>query len=202
MTKSLLKSRRVLDSGRNYDPNLISEMFSLVTPEESLAVQSEKDETDINLLVKRFGVGPLSQMQVRRPTYGDFSGLDNYQDAMNALLAANESFMAMPSSVRERFHNNPAEFVAFCSDENNLDELREMGLADKIPDKEVTLADVVSALKETRYGDDGEVDQDAGVSAGASARNGPSDRAGAPGGPSGRSGPGQPGPGSPRGSGR
>lgn len=157
----IFKKRGPLDSGRNMDPNLISAKFGLVTPEESLTLQSEKDEADINLLVKRFGVVGLAERQVRRPTYGDFTGVSNYQEAMNALIAANESFMKMPATVRERFHNDPAEFVEFCSNEENLEELREMGLADKVVEPEVTLADVVQTLKETRYGDDGPVDPDA-----------------------------------------
>lgn len=96
---------------------------------ESMTVQSQKDEADINTIVRNFGVTGLLPQNVRVPTYGDFDGVDNYQDALHAIKAADASFMAMPADVRERFGNDPAKFVEFCSDAQNLEEMRKLGLA-------------------------------------------------------------------------
>lgn len=117
-----------------YD-NFDGREFKLVFPpdEPSLAVQSARDEVDINTIVKRFGLGGVLPDNVRVPTYDDFTEVMDFQSAQNALVAARESFMAMPWDVRSRFNNDPAAFVDFCSDENNLDEMRKMGLAVPAP---------------------------------------------------------------------
>lgn len=91
--------------------------------------QSHAPETDINGIVKRFKVTGVIPEGVRRPTYGDFDGVTDFRTAMDAILAAEKSFSAMPSDVRARFGNDPALFVEFCNDENNLEEMRKLGLA-------------------------------------------------------------------------
>lgn len=95
----------------------------------SLAVQSMAEETDINTIVKRFGLTGQLPSDVRVPTFGDFTEVTDFQTAMNAVLDAEKSFMAMPAEVRKRFGNDPQEFVMFCSDEKNVDEMRKLGLA-------------------------------------------------------------------------
>ncbi|MCL4147298.1 UNVERIFIED_CONTAM: hypothetical protein GTU68_015673 [Idotea baltica] len=65
--------------------------------------------------------------------YGDFSNLPDYQTAFNAVLDANASFNALPSAVRARFNNDPAQFVEFASDPSNSDVLVDLGLAEKPP---------------------------------------------------------------------
>lgn len=91
--------------------------------------QSQAAETDINKIVRQFKVTGVLPQPVRRPTYGDFEHIGDYREAMDAMLLAEKSFMAMPAKVRERFNNDPGEFVAFCSDDANLPEMRKLGLA-------------------------------------------------------------------------
>ena len=97
--------------------------------ELSRTQQSHAKGTDVNEIVRQFKVTGVVPQGVRRPTYGDFEHIGDYRDAMDAMIAAQRSFMAMPAKVRERFNNDPGEFVAFCSDEKNLPELRKLGLA-------------------------------------------------------------------------
>lgn len=113
----------------NYDRNAASRASGVECLDESLAIQSAKEECDINTIVRRFGVTGQLPQDVRRPTYGDFTEVVDFRQAQDALIAARESFMAMPAEVRKRFHNDAAEFVDFCSDEKNLDEMRKLGLA-------------------------------------------------------------------------
>jgi len=91
--------------------------------------QAHAAETDINGIVKRFKVTGVIPQGVRTPSYGDFDGITDFRSAMDAIIAAEKSFMAMPSAVRSRFGNDPAEFVSFCSNPENLDEMRKWGLA-------------------------------------------------------------------------
>lgn len=99
----------------------------------SLAVQSQKDEADINVIVARFGIDriPLPEGGLALPPVDDdFEvGAFDYQSAQNLIVAARESFQALPAKVRSEFENDPARFVKFCSDEKNLDRMRDMGLA-------------------------------------------------------------------------
>lgn len=91
--------------------------------------QHQKDDADINVIVKRFGLTGQLPQNVRAPMYGDFEGVTDYQSAMHAVMAAQASFMEFPADVRMRFANDPARFVDFCSDPANLEEMRTLGLA-------------------------------------------------------------------------
>lgn len=121
----------------NYDRDAASKETAL-TFEKGLTHQSFKDECDINTIVRRFGLTGELPQNVRLPSFGDFTGLMDYQQAQNALLEARDSFLAMPAEVRKRFHDDPGEFVAFCDDKANLDEARKLGL---VPPEEVKPVD-------------------------------------------------------------
>lgn len=96
--------------------------------------QQFREEADINTIVRRFKVTGLAPQGVRVPQYGDFTAAVDFRQSMDAIRAAQISFMAMPAKVRERFGNDPQSFLEFCSDANNLDEMRKLGLA--VPKKE------------------------------------------------------------------
>lgn len=104
-------------------------LSGLACGDPSLARQSQAEDADINVIVKRFGLTGKLPDNVRPPTYADFEDVWDFQTAMNAVVAAQASFMAMPADVRARFGNDPHQFVEFCSDEKNLDEMRRLGLA-------------------------------------------------------------------------
>lgn len=112
----------------NYDVDKASDESGLKCKDKSLAKQEFADEVNINTIIKRFGLDGELPQGVRMPTYGDFTGLGDFQDAMNAVAQANEAFMSMPARVRERFDNDPQKFVEFCSDAKNADEAAELGL--------------------------------------------------------------------------
>lgn len=97
--------------------------------EPAVTVQYFKEECDIhNILAKYSDQGVLFQHR-GTPQYGDFTDIQTYQDALNAVLEANEGFLELPSDIRKYFNNDPKEFVEFCSNEKNLDEMRRLGLA-------------------------------------------------------------------------
>lgn len=113
----------------NYDRRANSLKYAYRSNRPSVAVQSQKDDADINSIMKRFGQTGMLPSNVRAPTYGDFTSAGDFRSAMDSVRAAKESFMEMPAEVRKRFGNDPQLFVEFCSDEKNLKEMREMGLA-------------------------------------------------------------------------
>lgn len=105
-------------------------------------IQSAKDETDINVIVKRFGVSGQAPGASRMPAYGDFTGVSDFRTAQEYVRAAQESFNALPSHVRLQFGNDPHSFMVFSSDPKNIDELRRMGLAKKLDPVIIPPADV------------------------------------------------------------
>lgn len=117
----------------NYDTNQASDDSSLMCMDESLAKDSMREETDINTIVRRFGISGQLPQGVRAPTYGDFTGIFDFASAMQVIRDATESFMFMPADVRVRFHNDPQEFVEFCSNPVNRDEAIRLGLVDLPP---------------------------------------------------------------------
>lgn len=119
-----------LRSPYNYDRDAVSWGTALVCEGKSLTLQSQAQEADINVIMKRFGVtGQLPQVAVP-PSFGDFDAGDlDYRTALDVIRAADQSFMQLDASVRARFFNDPARFVEFCEDPKNLDEMVRMGLA-------------------------------------------------------------------------
>lgn len=118
----------------NYDPDQASDETALTCHDPSLTRQSEKEEADINTIVRNFGVTGRLPESIRVPTYGDFDQVNDFQSAMEAINQANRSFLAMPAETRARFFNDPQVFLEFCSDSRNLDEMRKMGLAVPLPE--------------------------------------------------------------------
>lgn len=109
----------------NYDIYEASNETALTCPEPTLAQQHFAEECDINTIVKRFGLTGELPANVRMPVNADFEDIYDFHSAMNQLRTAQESFDKMPAHIRARFHNNPAEFVDFCSnDENRLEAVR------------------------------------------------------------------------------
>lgn len=63
----------------------------------------------------------------KTPQYGDVSNLD-FQECMQFVVDARARFDALPSSVRERFHNDPGAFLDFMEDPDNGAEAVKLGL--------------------------------------------------------------------------
>lgn len=121
-------------TGYNYDRDAVSLATGLKCEDESLAVQSDFKDSDINEIVRRFGLTGQLPANVRVPQSGDFTGVEDFRSAMDAIRKAEESFAEMPADVRARFQNDPAQFVDFCTavkDDKlvNIDEMRRLGLA-------------------------------------------------------------------------
>lgn len=118
----------------NYDTMEASNESGLKCEDESLAQQHQKEEADINTIVRRFGLTGQLPDNVRIPQYGDFTGITDYQTALNAVKAADEAFMELTADIRSRFENDPEKFVEFCLNAENSEELVKMGLAVKSPE--------------------------------------------------------------------
>jgi len=111
-----------------YDRDKNSDLARLVFTRPSRTQQSFRDECDINTILERFNVTGQLPVGSVQPQYGDFSGVTDYQSALNAVMAAQDSFLQLPAKVRAKFNNDPALFVDFASNEANKDEMKALGL--------------------------------------------------------------------------
>jgi len=117
----------------NYDVDQASSASALHCLDKSLAVQSERDEVDINEIVRRFGITGKLPDNFEPPQYGDFTGISDYRAALQAVRDAAESFMEMPADLRARFNNDPAELIDFLADNANRAEAEKLGLVNASP---------------------------------------------------------------------
>jgi phage internal scaffolding protein len=111
-----------------YDRDKNSDLAKFVFTRPSRTQQSFRDECDINNILRKFNVTGQLPVGSVQPQYGDFSGITDYQSALNAVMAAQDSFLELPAKIRAKFDNDPALFVEFASDEANRDEMKAMGL--------------------------------------------------------------------------
>lgn len=92
--------------------------------------QSATDETDINLIFKRFEeTGELTHISNQLMSYRDAS-LDpkDLHEAMNIVADAQSLFNELPGSTRHRLGHDVANFLPFIDNPENLDECIELGL--------------------------------------------------------------------------
>ena len=93
--------------------------------------QTFKDEVNINNIMARFQrTGAIDHYAKHGASYGDATPIQLI-DAMNIIADAESMFEELPASLRKQFENSPEKFLEFVQDENNLDEMRELGLAIK-----------------------------------------------------------------------
>lgn len=113
----------------NYDFDDVSTATGLRCVDETLTVQADKDECDINTLVKRFGLTGEMPVNLRVPVNADFVAAVDFKDAMNVIRESEVAFMEMPADVRARFNHDAGNFVDFASNPANVAEMRKLGLA-------------------------------------------------------------------------
>lgn len=120
-------------SSFNFDRDAVSNETGLSCPEESLAIQSAEEESNINTIVRRFGLTGEMPNQVSMPHSGEFHNIPDFHTAMNLIRTTQEAFLTVPADVRARFGNDPQAFMHFVEDDANRDEARRLGLLKAVP---------------------------------------------------------------------
>lgn len=91
--------------------------------------QSMKAECDIHNILRQYQkTGIITHVQNARPTYQDLPDSLDYQQSLNIIMEADEAFMGLPSAVRDRFGNDPAQLLQALSDPSQKDYLTEVGI--------------------------------------------------------------------------
>lgn len=98
--------------------------------EPSRTMQSFKDDADLNVIVKRFGVDkePVPPEVFDPRYYGDTSEAPDLRTALERVRAATQRFNELPARLRRRFDNDPAKLWEFVNDAENLEEAVALGV--------------------------------------------------------------------------
>lgn len=101
----------------------------LITEGESKTRQEMKNQTDINVLMKKYGqTGQIHHLAKGIPFYGDVTNITDYKSALDAVNSANDAFKSLPSELRNRFSNDPTNLIDFLNNPSNLEEAQKLGL--------------------------------------------------------------------------
>lgn len=115
----------------NYDPDEVSKNTALVCKDETLAQQNMKEETDINMMIRKYGVLPEQELN-----WKDFDATAIPQDfhaLKNMMLEAEELFASLPADIRQATDNDPEKFLAMVDAEKAA--IRKQEKADKAAEK-------------------------------------------------------------------
>ena len=98
-------------------------------PEEGLTEQHHKVSCDIKSIIRQYDrTGLIQNVNKAQAFYGDFTAVNEFQESLNLVKAAQDHFMSLPSDLRRRFDNDPGKYLEFVSNPDNRDEMEKLGM--------------------------------------------------------------------------
>ena len=95
----------------------------------SMTEQSHSRGCDIhNIMSKYEKTGGIDHEKQYQGQYLDLPSSPDFHAAMNTIAQANSMFESVPSDIRKKFHNDPAQYIAFMQNAENYEKIVEMGL--------------------------------------------------------------------------
>lgn len=98
---------------------------------KSMTRQSEMVYADINLIMKKYEKTGVLPPATREGFFADVTKVGDYRDALARVDQAERYFDHLPVDIKKRFNQDPAEFLDFVSNTENLAQIEEMGLIAK-----------------------------------------------------------------------
>lgn len=96
--------------------------------------QSDSADCEINNIISKYmRTGAIDHFTTHEGNYSDCTGAD-FETAMNIVADAQNMFADLPSKLRNRFENDPRQFLDFVQDENNKSEMADLGLTNPSPE--------------------------------------------------------------------
>jgi len=115
-------------------PNGRAKIVTVFDGEEakSRTQQQFKEQCDVNNIMNKYKAGkPITHINTKTGVYGDLTEFTDYAESLQKVIHARESFMDLPSNIRTRFGNDPAQLIRFLDDSKNRDEAISLGLIKK-----------------------------------------------------------------------
>lgn len=95
--------------------------------------QHHKDSTMIDTVLRKYDkTGLITHVNRATAQYGDFTTINEYQESLNLVMQAEDSFLELPSDIRKQFGNDAGAFFEFATNPDNANKLVEMGLAEAV----------------------------------------------------------------------
>lgn len=111
---------------------------------DKIVKQADKDRACIHQILKRAAHGvPVPTMRAQ-PMSGELPSVETFHEAMGHVAKASQAFDALPVKVREKFSHNPAEFLKFVSNPENIEDMVELGLATIRKDAPIPKVEIVN----------------------------------------------------------
>jgi phage internal scaffolding protein len=96
--------------------------------------QSDTEDCEINnIMAKYMRTGAIDHFTNHEAKYSDTTGAD-FETAMNIVANAQNMFADLPSKLRAKFKNDPRQFLDFVQNEENAQEMTELGLTNSSPE--------------------------------------------------------------------
>lgn len=106
------------------------ERVQISFPKIGRTKQADADKSNINLIMKKFlKTGIINFTNKNEGSYG-FANSETFHESLEIIRKSQEMFAELPSKLRNKFNHDPGEFLDFVQDENNADQLFELGLSD------------------------------------------------------------------------
>lgn len=102
-----------------------------ITTPPSMTKQEFVRECDINNVIKQYKAhGMVSHINAKaaQGAYQDLPDSVDFQESLHTIMVAEKAFMTLPAKIRDRFGQDPAEFLAFLSNPENAEEARKLGI--------------------------------------------------------------------------
>ena len=121
-----LKIRKAFDRERS-ELKFHDEDGKLLAP--CIVEQHHSDDTLIQNILKRYDkTGVFYHVNQAQATYQDNTEFNEYADMYNKVEAAKANFLKIPAEIRAKFNNDPGQFLEFVNNDQNIEEMYEMGL--------------------------------------------------------------------------
>lgn len=119
-----------------YDPVEEHDHCGIEFTMPSLAVQDEKEESDINYIVNKYADGQKGvftldlgdSSQYAFLQFGDATLPGDYSTALELVSGVREEFYSLPAYVRAKFGHDPINFINQLNNPETLEYLRREGL--------------------------------------------------------------------------
>jgi phage internal scaffolding protein len=95
-----------------------------------LVKQDQKKECEIKHILEKYRKkGVVTSRNPLSARFIDASNQIDYGEALNHVVEAQQRFEELDSETRKRFGNDPKNFLDFVTNDDNLEEMIDMGLA-------------------------------------------------------------------------
>jgi len=129
--------QEIIETVNPENPNkrkrLVRKVQSVPDPEQpSMTEQHHKKDCDIrHIMRKSQQTGMVTHLAQYEGRYMDLANRPDFERSQQIIADGKTAFETVPADIRDRFHNNPAEWIEFMQNPDNREEMIELGFGDE-----------------------------------------------------------------------